>query len=101
MEIKRNDILVEQFGSTMVLYSFYKVLAVKGKTVTLYPLESKSSGWIGFMQNEVKPIDTNVYWQKNVITKRINKFGELNMGKYRGLLNKYDSNRQYVESHND
>lgn len=101
MEIKRNDILVEQFGSTMTLYSFYKVLAVKGKTVTLYPLESKSSGWIGFMQNEVKPIDTKVIWQKNVITKRFNKYNELNMGKYRGTLVKYDENRQYVENHAD
>ena len=101
MEIKRNDILVEQFGSTMILYNFFKVLSVKGKTVSIYPLESKSGGWIGFMQNEVKPIDTNVYWQKNVITKRLNKDNELNMGKYRGKLAKYDENRRYIENHAD
>ena len=101
MEIKRNDILVEQYQANMTLHTFYKVLSVKGKTVQLYPLDKKNIETVGFMRYQVKPIDTKVIWQKNVITKRFNKYNELNMGKYRGTLVKYDENRQYVENHAD
>lgn len=97
--IKRNDILVEQFGYNMTLYNFYKVLSVKGSKVELYPLQHTSSEWIGFMQCEVKPVDTKCYLTKNIINKRFGKWGGLSIDK--NILFKYDESRQYIENHAD
>lgn len=97
MEIKRNDILVEQYQANMTLHTFYKVLSVKGKTVQLYPLEKQNIETVGFMRYQVKPIDTKVIWQKNVITKRFNKENQINMSKYSMPLYKYNNSLVVVD----
>lgn len=97
--LKRNDILVRQFGYNMVLYNFYKVLEVKGSTVKLYPLKSQSGEWLAFMQNEVKPINTNCYLTSKVITKRFNKWNGICIDKDSLFL--YDKTKKYIENHAD
>lgn len=74
--LKKNDILVSMYSYNMTLYTFYKVLEVKNKTIKLYPL-SHTNKWHGYMQNEVKPIDTNACLISKVITKRLNKYNEI------------------------
>ena len=97
--LKRNDILVRQFGYNMTLYNFYKVLEIKGSTVKLYPLKSQSGEWLAFMQNEVKPIDTKCYLTSKIITKRFNKWNGVCIDKDSLFL--YDKTRQYIENHAD
>lgn len=97
MEIKRNDILVEQYQANMTLHTFYKVLSVKGKTVQLYPLDKQHIETVGFMRYQVKPIDTKVIWQKNVITKRFNKENKISMSKYSMPLYKYNDSLVVVD----
>lgn len=97
MEIKRNDILVEQYQANMTLHTFYKVLSVKGKTVQLYPLDKKNIETVGFMRYQVKPIDTKVIRQKNVITKRFNKENRISMSKYSMPLYKYNDTLVIVD----
>lgn len=97
--LKRNDILVEQFGSSMTLYNFYKVLSIKGNQVQLYPLKKNSGEWCGFMECEVKPIDTKCYLTKNILNKRFNKYNGITVDK--NSLYKYNGNTQYIENHAD
>lgn len=97
--LKKGDILVEQFGYSMILFNFFKVLSVKGNNVQLYPLEHTSSAWTGWFECEVKPIDTKGYLTKKIINKRFNKFGEIRIDK--NSLFKYDSTRKYIENHAD
>ena len=99
VEFKRNDILVEQTGYTMTLYKFYKVVATKGKTVRIIPLENTNK-WHGFMENDVTPIDRKWWMEKEVITKRYNKDGYIR-GKYDNYLHLYNPNKVYTENHAD
>lgn len=101
MEIKRNDILVEQYQVNMTLHTFYKVLSVKGKTVQLYPLEKQKIEPKGFMRYQVKPINTKVVWQKNVITKRFNKENKISMSKYSMPLYKYNDTLVIIDDYAD
>lgn len=97
--LKRGDVLVRQYGYSMTLYEFYQVYAIKGNKVELYPLQVKSSGWIGFMECEVEPIMPKGYLMKNLISKRFNKWGGIAIDK--NSLYLYDKNRKYIENHAD
>ena len=99
VEFKRNDILVETLGYNMTLYSFYKVVATKGKTVKLIPLQHINKPH-GFLQNDVKPIDRNCWLEKEVIIRRYNKYGYIR-GKYDNYLHLYNAEKTYTENHAD
>ena len=97
--LKKNDILVEQIGYNMTLYSFYKVVERKGCTVKIIPL-AHTNNWHGFMLNDVKPIDRKFWLEKEVLTRRFNKWGTIR-GKYDNNLYLYDENKTYTEDHAD
>jgi hypothetical protein len=99
MEFKRNEILVQQFGYNMTLYNFYKVVRVSGKAVDLIELPKEVVKPVGFMQYVVEPKNKAGYMQKEVIKKRINKYGELSVNN--DTLYKYDKTREYTEDHAD
>lgn len=77
--LKRGDVIGYQFGWSMTLYEFYQVIGIKGSTVSMIPLKTKDRPY-GFMQVEVEPIKRNCYLQKEVTTKRFNKYGNLTLG---------------------
>lgn len=97
--LKVNDILVRQFGYSMTLYEFYKVVAKKNKTVKLLPLKERTVSTEGFMQYRVEPVIPVGYLTKDVITKRFNKYGDISIG--HDTLSVYSPDREYIENHAD
>ena len=97
--LKVNDILVRQFGYSMILYEFYKVVARKNKTVKLLPLKDRVVSTEGFMQYRVEPVIPVGYLTKDVITKRFNRYGNLCIDK--DVLGVYSPDRKYIEDHAD
>lgn len=97
--LKINDILVRQFGYSMTLYEFYKVVARKNKTVKLLPLKDRTVSAEGFMQYAVQPVIPVGYLTKDVITKRFNKYGDICIDNH--TLSVYSPDRKYVENHAD
>lgn len=98
-DLKYGSILVEQYGYSMTLYNFYKVVKISGSKVDLLPLKHKATKGYGWMQFEVKPIDVNAWMQKNVISKRISKYGL--KGICDNYMSIYDDKQEYIEDHTD
>lgn len=96
VEFKRNDILVERYEYENVIYKFYKVVSVKGKTVNFIPL-GQTCTWKG-LECEVRPVNRKCWLQREVITKRYNKYGFIKGNMDRNLY-LYNNNNEYVECH--
>lgn len=97
--LKVNDILVEMFGYNMTLFSFYKVVSRKNKTVELVELNKNNVETKGFMEYKVKPISKTSYLTREIITKRFNKYGNICMNNR--ILFRYNPNAEYIECHAD
>ena len=97
--LKVNDILVREFGYSMTLYEFYKVVARKNKTVKLLPSKDRVVSTEGFMQYRVEPVIPTGYLTKDIITKRFNKYGDISIGN--DVLGIYSPDIKYVENHAD
>lgn len=98
-DLKYGSILVEQYGYSMTLYNFYKVVKISGSKVDLLPLKHKVTKNCGWLQWEVKPIDVSAWMQKNVISKRFSKYGL--KGTCNHYIGVYDDKREYIEDHAD
>lgn len=98
-DLKRGMVLVEQYGYSMILYNFYKVVNIKGSKVDLLPLEHEITKNYGWLQYQVKPIDKTAWLQKNVITKRVSKYGL--RGKCDHYMSLYNDEFEYIEDHAD
>ena len=97
--LKPNDILVEMFGYNMTLFSFYKVVARKNKTVKLVELDRNDVATKGFMQFQVKPVNKTSYLTRDIITKRFNKYGNICIDNK--ILFRYNPSAEYIEDHAD
>ena len=97
--LKPNDILVEMFGYNMTLFSFYKVVARKNKTVKLVELDRNVVATKGFMQFQVKPVNKTSYLTRDIITKRFNKYGNICIDNK--ILFRYNPSAEYIEYHAD
>lgn len=98
-DIKKGTILVEQYGYSMILYNFYKVIRISGSKVDLLPLKHEVTKNHGWLQYEVKPINTAAWLSKNVISKRFSKYGlKGTCGNYMDI---YDDKYEYIEDHAD
>lgn len=98
-DLKYGSILVEQYGYSMTLYNFYKVVRISGSKVDLLPLGHKVTKEYGWLQWGVKPIDVTAWMQKNVTSKRISKYGlKGTCGHYMSI---YDDKYEYIEDHAD
>lgn len=54
-EVQIGDILHAGWGATMILHSFYQVVALNGKTqCTVVPVESVNTGYKGPFRNGIK-----------------------------------------------
>lgn len=62
--LKYGEILVEQYGYSMTLYNFYKVVRISGSKVDLLLLKHKTTKSHGWLQWEVKPINVTAWMQK-------------------------------------
>lgn len=98
-DLKRGLILVEQYGYSMTLYNFYKVVRISGSKVDLLPLEHKATKSYGWLQWGVEPINVTAWMQKNVVSKRISKYGL--KGTYNSYMSIYDDKHEYIEDHAD
>lgn len=96
--IKRGMILVDMYGYSMTLYDFYQVVKIKGASVELIPLKTRTGNMHGFMQWQVIPIKACGYMQKDVIKKRFNKYNNIS---FNSSLSIYDDNHEYIEDHED
>ena len=76
--LKRGDIIGYHFGYSMTFYDAYQVIAIKGSTIQIIPAKREiiQSGW----QPIVKFSKRNSWLQKEVITKRFNKYGQITLG---------------------
>lgn len=97
--LKHGAILVEQYGYSMILYNFYKVIRVSGSKVDLLPLERKITKSYGWLQWGVKPVDVTAWMQKNIVSKRFSKYGL--KGSYNSYMGIYDEKKEYIEDHAD
>lgn len=77
--LKRGDLIGYQFGYSMTLYEFFQVVGIKGSTVSMIPVKTTNKPY-GFLQVEVQPIKRNCWLQREVITKRFNKYGGITLG---------------------
>lgn len=97
--LKRGSILVEQYGYSMTLYNFYKVVKISGSKVDLLLLDRKVVKSHGWLQYEVKPINATTWMQKNIVSKRFSKYGlKGTCDHYMGI---YDDKHEYIEDHAD
>lgn len=97
--IRKGDILVRQFGYSMTLYDFYKVVDICKSNVKLIRLKSQIVEPTGFMQYSVQPVNRCGYLTKEVINKRFNKHNGISIDK--NPLSIYDEDRTYIENHAD
>lgn len=97
--LKRGTILVEQFGYSMILYNFYKVIRVNGAAVDLIKLPAKNVKTYGWLQWQVKPTDKSAWLQSDVIRKRFSKYGL--KGTSDNYMSLYDDEAEYIEDHAD
>lgn len=99
--IKVGQVVGYQFGATMTLYDFYKVMEVKGSTVLLAPVITKETPY-GFLQVEVIPTD-KVRLNKGLIKKRFNKYNELKSeaGRYGRRMFIVELGEAFYENHAD
>lgn len=97
--LKYGSILVEQYGYSMTLYNFYKVVRISGSKVDLLPLEHETTKSHGWLQWGVKPIDVNAWMAKNVISKRFSKYGL--KGIYDKYMSIYDEKHEYIKDYAD
>lgn len=98
-DLKYGSILVEQYGYSMTLYNFYKVVRISGSKVDLLPLEHKTTKSHGWLQWGVKPIDVTAWMQKNVTSKRFSKYGL--KGAYDKYMSIYDDKHEYINDYAD
>lgn len=97
--LKYGSILVEQYGYSMTLYNFYKVVRISGSKVDLLPLKHKVTKNCGWLQFEIKPINATAWMQKNVISKKISKYGL--KGTCDNYMSIYNDKCEYIEDHAD
>ena len=99
--IQVGQVVGYQFGWSMTLYDFYKVIEVKGSTVLLAPVETKETPY-GFLQVEVIPTD-KVRTDKPLLKKRFNKYNELKSeaGRYGRRMFIVELGEAFCENHAD
>ena len=99
--IQVGQVVGYQFGATMTLYDFYKVMEIKGSTVLLAPVITKETPY-GFLQVEVIPTD-KVKIGGQIIKKRFNKYNELKSeaGRYGRRMFIVELGEAFHENHAD
>ena len=100
-DLRIGDVVGYQFGATMTLYDFYKVMEIKGSTVILAPVITKETPY-GFLQVEVIPTD-KVRTDRPLLKRRFNKYGELKSeaGRYGHSMFVVDLGEAFHENHAD
>ena len=100
-EIKVGDIIVSQWGYSMILYDFFQVVSKTPKTLKIVELKKKSLN--GDPANlQVQPIPNE--FASPVLSRRVSKYGTLAgtlPSQTMDIRSKYNPNAQYFEDHMD
>lgn len=101
-KLQVGDILVSQWGYSMILYDFFQVINKTAKSITIQELQKTAKPTEVFLQSQVWPIKDS--FARAAVTRRIGKSGT-----FRGTLDSqllhvssiYDPKEEYIEDHAD